>query len=304
MIAADTPLADIMKSAAAQGLLVPAFNVAHLPMLKPMADALVRLKTFALIECARPDVEKFGAQSFDAVYEEYTRSANPAFMRLHLDHAPVVDEEGERVDYKGLIQHAIDLGYDSVMVDGSRLAFEENVAVVKEVCEMAHAAGRPVEAELGAVLGHEKGPLPPYDELFESGQGFTQPEEAERFVKETGVDWLSVAVGNIHGAISGAAKSQDKVAARLNIDHLRKLRDVAGVPMVLHGGSGIQHSYLKEAFQNGIAKLNIGTDIRHAYERPAGEDLSDIAAGVEGVSKRMEEIVEMYEIGRSAEKLA
>ena len=303
MLDAKTPLSQIMKSAADQGILVPAFNVAHLPMLKPMADALARLKTFGLIECARPDVEKFGAGSFEAVREEYRWHGNPAFTRLHLDHAPVIDEEGVRVDYRGAIQQALDLGYDSVMVDGSRLDLEENIAVTKEVCGMAHPLGRPVEAELGAVLGHEKGPLPPYDELFESGRGFTRPEEAARFVQETGVDWLSVAIGNIHGAISGAAKSRDKVAARLNIDHLRKLREVTGVPMVLHGGSGIQLDCVLEAIRNGIAKLNIGTDIRHAYERPAGEDLSDVDAGVGGVAKRMEEIIQMYGIEGSAEKL-
>ena len=299
-----TPLAQIMRSAADQGILVPAFNVAYLPMLKPMADALKRLDTFGLIECARPDVEKFGAGSFEAVHNEYRRHGDPAFTRLHLDHAPVVDEDGERVDYRSLIRQALDFGYDSVMVDGSRLGLEENIAVTKEVCEMAHAAGAPVEAELGAVLGHEKGPLPPYDELFESGQGFTRPEEAERFVQETGVAWLSVAIGNIHGAISGAAKSQDKVAARLNIDHLRKLREVTGVPMVLHGGSGIQIEFVLEAIRNGIAKINVGTDIRHAYERPAGEDLSDVEAGVRGVAKRMEELIcDVYGIEGTAAKL-
>ena len=73
--------------------------------------------------------------------------------------------------------------------------------------------------------------------------------------------------------------------------------------MVLHGGSGIQLDYVLEAIRNGIAKINIGTDIRHAYERPAGEDLSDVEAGVRGVAKRMEEIIQMYGIEGSAEKL-
>ncbi len=304
MITADTPLADIMRNAADQGVLVPAFNVAYLPMLKPMADALAKFKTFGLIECARPDVEKFGAESWEAVRDEYRQCADPAFTRLHLDHAPVIDEDGQRVDYRSLIQNAIDLGYHSVMVDGSRLPLEENIAVTREVCEMAHPKGRPVEAELGAVLGHEKGPLPPYEELFASGRGFTDPDEAARFVNETGVDWLSVAIGNIHGAISGAAKDKDKIPARLNIEHLRKLRQAAKVPMVLHGGSGIQIEYVLEAIRNGIAKLNIGTDIRHAYERAAGPDLKDVAAGVAGVARRMEELIcGVYGIQGTAERL-
>jgi fructose/tagatose bisphosphate aldolase len=170
---------------------------------------------------------------------------------------------------------------------------------------MAHALGRPVEAELGAVLGHEKGPLPPYEELLRSGRGFTRPEEAARFVKETGVDWLSVAIGNIHGAISGAAKSQDKVHARLDVEHLRKLRAAADVPMVLHGGSGIQRECLLEAIRNGIAKLNIGTDVRQAYERAAGPGLKDVRAGQQALERRMEQLIaEEYAIVGTARKLA
>ena len=82
---------------------------------------------------------------------------------------------------------------------------------------MAHKSGIPVEAELGAVMGHESGPLPPYEELFASGKGFTSPEEAKRFVMETETDWLSVAIGNIHGAISAATRAEKKIEARLAI---------------------------------------------------------------------------------------
>jgi fructose/tagatose bisphosphate aldolase len=114
-------------------------------------------------------------------------------------------------------------------------------------------------AELGP-LGH------PVQELFESGKGFTDVDEAARFARETGCDWLSVAIGNIHGAISGAAKSQKKVAARLSIERLDAIREATNVPLVLHGGSGIRKSYVLDAFRHGIAKINIGTVIRQAYE--------------------------------------
>ncbi|MHC4716416.1 MAG: class II fructose-bisphosphate aldolase, partial [Planctomycetota bacterium] len=152
------------------------------------------------------------------------------------------------------------------MVDGSRLGLDENIAATRKVVEMARAAGAPVEAELGMVLGHEEGPLPPYEELFASGRGFTDPSEAKRLVDETGADWLSVAIGNIHGAISAAARSAKKVPARLNVEHLVRIRQAAAVPLVLHGGSGIQKAYLRQAFRHGIAKINIGTVIRQAYE--------------------------------------
>ena len=88
---------------------------------------------------------------------------------------------------------------------------------------------RACEAELGAVMGHEAGPMPPYEELFASGKGFTDVDEARRFVQESGCDWLSVAIGNIHGAISGAAKDAKKVTARLNNDHLRAISAAGAV---------------------------------------------------------------------------
>ena len=300
----DLPVSTIMRCAAQEGLLVPAFNVAHLPMLEVISATLVQLDTFGLVEVARPDVERFGAQSFAAVAAEFRRVGARSHTRLHLDHMPVVDEEGNRVDWQRGIAEALELGYDSVMVDGSRLPLAENIAATRTTVEMAHAAEVPVEAELGAVLGHEAGPLPPYEELFASGRGFTDVEEARRFVAETGLDWLSVAIGNVHGAISGAAKDQKKVEARLHIEHLQALRAATNVPMVLHGGSGIQPSYLLEAIRNGVAKLNIGTEIRQAYERAAGE-ARDVAAGQAAVAGKIRELVEdVYGIAGSATRLA
>ena len=89
--------------------------------------------------------------------------------------------------------------------------------------ELAHAADIPVEAELGAVWGHEAGPLPPYEELYASGKGFTDPEEARQFVEATGTDWLSVAVGNLHGTIAAAGRQEQKTTARINIEHLDRI---------------------------------------------------------------------------------
>ena len=300
MSLADTPLSSIMRRAAQEGLLVPAFNVAHLPMLETISATLVELDTLGLVEVARPDVERFGAQSFAAVAAEFERVGARSHTRLHLDHMPVVDEEGNRVEWQRGIAEALELGYDSVMLDGSRLPLEENIAATLTAAAMAHAGGVPLEAELGAVLGHEAGPLPPYEELFASGRGFTDVEEARRFVAETGVDWLSVAIGNVHGAISGAAKDQKKIEARLHIGHLQALRAATKVPMVLHGGSGIQPSYVREAIRNGVAKLNIGTEIRQAYERGEGA-----ACGQEAVAAKIRElVVDVYGIAGSAARLA
>ena len=257
---------ELMQNAWKAGTVIPAFNIPYLPMMEAVVRALRDTRCFGLIAVARPDWTKFAAGSTRDVAAEYERVKDETCTRLHLDHVPVVDEDNYTVEYDAIIAQALNLGYQSAMVDGSRLRLKENIAATKMVVNMAHAAGVPVEAELGAVLGHEAGPLPPYEELFASGKGFTDPEEAKRFVEETNVDWLSVAIGNIHGAISGAAKSQKKVAARLSIERLDAIREATNVPLVLHGGSGIQKSYVLDAFRHGIAKINIGTVIRQAYE--------------------------------------
>ncbi|HUX42594.1 MAG TPA: class II fructose-bisphosphate aldolase [Rectinemataceae bacterium] len=261
---------SIVERARALGLALPAFNIPYLPMMRSVIRALRDTGTFALIQVARLEWEKFESRSLEAVREEYERLKDDRLMRLHLDHVPVVDEDGLEVDYLPILRRALDAGFDSVMVDGSRLPFDANVAATRAVIDLAHARGTPVEAELGAVLGHEAGPLPPYEELFASGRGFTEPEDAERFVALTGVDWLSVSIGNIHGAIAGAAKSQKKPEARLDLARLSKIAQVTGVPIVLHGGTGIKPENLREGMKRGICKINIGTAIRAPYEATMG----------------------------------
>jgi fructose-bisphosphate aldolase class II len=258
--------ARMVAKASKAGLLVPAFNIPYLPMVEAVIRAAVDEDVFALLEVARAEWRKFESRSIADVYAEFHRYADPAHVCLHLDHIPVIDEDGQRVDYLDIIREAIDVGFDSVMVDGSRLDLEENIRETRRVADLAHQAGIPCEAELGAVLGHEEGPLPPYEEMFRSGQGFTDPQEAARFVRESECDWLSVAIGNIHGRISEAVRDKKKVAARLNIERLVEINEAAGVPLVLHGGSGIQRSYVLEAMKQGIAKMNIGADIRQVYE--------------------------------------
>ena len=276
---------EIISRARDLGVGIPAFNVPYLPMIKPVVQAVADADAFALIEVARPDWLKFEAKGMAAVMEEYQRWERSDRIRLHLDHVPVVDEDDLEVDYLPIIEEAITLGYASVMVDGSRLDLEANIAATRKVAVLAHAAGIACEAELGAVLGHGAGPLPPYEELFASGRGFTDVAEAQRFVAETECDWLSVAVGNIHGAISEATRDKKKVAARLDLEHLERLHAAVGIPLVLHGGSGVQQEYVLGAMKRGIAKVNVCTEIRQAYEQGLKEGRS-VDAGREAVYER------------------
>jgi fructose/tagatose bisphosphate aldolase len=222
------------------------------------------------------------------------------YSRLHLDHIPVIDEDGNEADYRAIINRALSCGYESVMIDGSRLDLAGNIEATAWVCKTAHAAGVPVEGELGAVLGHEEGPLPPYEELFSSGRGFTDPDEAARFVNETGVDWLSIAFGNIHGAITPEERKKKKIAARLDIEHLKTIRRKTGLPIVLHGGSGIRTEYVLEAVENGVVKINVASDIRRAYEAAMEDSEDNMKAAVIAAVKK---VIDEFEITGSAVQL-
>lgn len=259
--------AQLMQTAWKAKVVIPSFNIPYLPMMEPVIQALRDNESFGFIAVARPDWMKFSAGGIRAVSEEYQRVKDEKYVRLHLDHVPVIDEDNLLVNYQDIIREALDLGYQSVMIDGSRLPLSENISVTSRIVEMAHSRGVPVEGELGAVLGHESGPLPSYEELFSSGRGFTDPEQARQFVRTTGVDWLSVAIGNIHGAVSSEGKDQKKITARLNIEHLKKIQAAVQIPLVLHGGSGIKKEFISAGIKAGIAKINIGTSIRQAYEK-------------------------------------
>ena len=294
--------AKIIQTAGELHLAVPAFNVPYPTMVQPVIEAIREENAFALVELARVEWEKFGAISLETISEEYARWRDDRHVRLHLDHVPVIDEDHKNVDYNSIVRRAIAAGYQSVMVDGSRLPLEENIRTTAEVAALAHAAGIPCEAELGAVMGHEEGPIPPYEELLASGMGFTKVEEAVRFVKNSGCDWLSVAIGNIHGAISEAARGAVKPQARLDIAHLRKLKEATGIPLVLHGGSGIQKASIMEAVQNGIVKINVGTEVRQAYE--SGLKEGGVLEGQEKVRQAVRTLIrDFFEISGGADRI-
>lgn len=291
----------IMRLAARNKLVIPGFNIPYLPMMQPVVSALRDMKCFGLIMVARLEWIKFSSGGIRQISEEYQRVGDPEYTCLHLDHVPVIDEDNQRVDYVATIREALELGYSSVMIDGSRLSLEENIQATRAIAALAHARGVAVEAELGAVMGHESGPLPSYEELFASGKGFTDPDEARRFVAETDVDWLSVAVGSIHGAVCAARKSEKKVQARLNIPHLGKIHQATGIPLVLHGGTGIAKECIQQSTQHGISKINIATAIRQPYERLMD---TSVGAAQKAVYNTMVEIIrDELEIAGSATRL-
>jgi len=277
-----------VRRALEQRTIIPAFNVPYLPMVEPLVRAIVDEDSVAMIQVARLEWEKFESQSLEAVAEAYFRHHNSTHTLLHLDHVPVIDEDNQPVDYLPIIERALKAGYQSVMVDGSRLSLVENIEATRRAAELAHAHGAAVEAELGAVAGHEAGGIGmPYEELFRSKKGFTNAGEAAQFAKESGCDWLSIAAGSIHGAIAEHTRNQKKPEARLDIAHIRVLHAAtAGMPLVLHGGSGIRQEYILQAIESGVAKINVGTEIRQPYEQALQQRPGDVHYAQEQVYER------------------
>jgi len=292
---------SLITRAMKKGLAIPAFNIPYLPMMKPVVDALKDSGVMGLIMVARLEWVKFESESMEAVRDDYEKFKDERYTRLHLDHIPVIDEDGLRVPYLDEIRKAISLGYESVMVDGSRLSLEDNISATREVLEYAHSRGIPVEGELGAVLGHESGPMPPYEELFRTKKGFTDPEDAVSFVRRTGVNWLSIACGNIHGAVSKVAKDKEKIRARLDLDHIRTIAGKTGIPLVLHGGTGISPEDVRNAVKQGIAKINIATAIRQPWEQNLSRGASAAARAVYDAATRV--LVNDLKLEGSAEVL-
>lgn len=285
---------EVVLKARAIGKCIPAFNIPHIPMVKPIAQAIVDENSVAMVQVARVEWEKMSSESLERVAEEYHKYRNEAHTLLHLDHIPVVDEDYQQVDYASYLKRAIKAGYQSVMIDGSRLSLEENIHVTAEAAAIAHEAGVPCEAELGAVMGHENKQMPPYEEIFASKMGFTDINEAARFAAESHCDWLSVAAGNIHGAVAEAVRNQKKPEAKLDVEHIAALYRAAGVPLVMHGGSGIQRQYILDAITAGIAKINVGTELRQTYEFALDEKPGDIAYAQERVYRVCRDYIASY----------
>ena len=285
-----------VKLALVNKTIIPAFNIPYLPMVEPVVQAIVDENSLAMVQVARLEWEKFQSESPEAVAKEYSKFAKEGYTLLHLDHVPAIDEDQKPVDFLPLLQRALDAGYQSIMVDGSRLPLDENISVTAKAAALASKYDAAVEAELGAVSGHEGDGIGlSYEELFTTKKGFTKTEEAARFSKESNCDWLSVAVGSFHGAIATGTKHLKKPEARLDIDHIAALAEATGnMPLVLHGGSGIKQDYILRGVERGIAKINVATEIRQPYEFALEEKPGNITYAQEQVYDRTRWVIREF----------
>lgn len=257
---------DVVRNAWKAGLVVPAFHVTHWAMFEPIVRAVTELDSFAFIATSCLDWAHSEVKGLKPVWVAFRESEQYAYVHLHLAHVPAINRAGHATRYLDAIQQAVEIGYGSIMIDGSRLPLDDNIRVSTEAVEIVHAKGIPCEAELGPALARDGSAPATYDDLCESGRAFTVVEQARRFVEETRCDWLAVSIGNMHGAVAEAVQNE-KVTPRLNIERLEMLRDAACVPLVLHGAAGLSRDDIRRAIRSGVAKVNVDTAIRQTYER-------------------------------------
>jgi len=232
---------ELLLDAQKRGYAVGAFNVNNMEIVQAIIEAAEETNSPVILQASQGGIKYAGVEYIAALGKIAARNAKVP-VALHLDHGTDFDQ----------VMLCIRHGFTSVMIDGSRFPLDENIAYTKKVIEVAHAVGVSVEAELGKIGGTED-----HITVDERDATFTDPDEALRFVNETNVDFLAIAVGTAHGVYKGEPK--------LDFDRIKTLRGILRVPLVLHGSSGVPEEALKKAISLGIAKINIDTDLRIAF---------------------------------------
>ena len=232
------PMKELLLLARKKGIAYGAFEFWSVETARAAIEAGSELGLPVILQCGQTEIDMMGGFQATADTVKIAAADTKVPIALHLDHS---------LSYEAC-NAAIEAGFSSVMIDMSARPFKENIKETLRVVERAHPAGVTVEAELGRLVGEEgailvKGP--------EAAQ--TDPDEAKRFVEETGVDCLAVSIGTQHG--------QYRFKPNLNIERLKKIETEVSVPLVLHGGSGTPMNQVQEAIRNGINKVNICTDI-------------------------------------------
>ncbi|QUQ70208.1 class II fructose-bisphosphate aldolase [Kutzneria sp. CA-103260] len=233
-----TPTGEIVDAAAAAGRGVGAFNVIQLEHAEALVAGAEAAGAPVVLQISENAVRYHGSLAPIGLATLAVARQSSTRVAVHLDHAESAD----------LVAEAVELGFTSVMFDASKLDYGDNVRATAEVVRRCHAAGVHVEAELGEVGGK--------DGVHAPGAR-TDPDEARQFVEATGVDALAVAVGSSHAMLTRDAA--------LDFDLIRLLREKVGVPLVLHGSSGVADADLTRAVEAGMTKINIATHLNNAF---------------------------------------
>ena len=265
---------EILEKARREKYCVGAFDASTIEMAMKIVEAAEEKKSPVILMGLIPDLQgdmlDYWLYSLRKIAE---RASVP--VCLHLDHAKDMD----------FLKKCVDSGFTSVMYDASVYPLEENIRLTKEAVDYAHAHGVTVEAELGHVGdGIVSGELKSDEDYDNPDDYLTNPDEMKRFIEETGVDCLAVAVGTSHGVYVHTPK--------LHFDRLDTLNDISTVPMVMHGGSGTPDDQIKKAVEKGICKLNIYSEMLSAYYGELKKKLEESGTLAIWVSKANERPLE------------
>jgi len=231
---------SLVHAAQAGGYAVGAFNMHNDETTQALLIAAERADAPVFLQVGRAIIPHIGVRKAYAMTKRVA-SESSAVYAIHLDHG----------SYEEVLE-AIKLGFTSIMYDGAHLPFEENIRTTRRIVEIAHDFGVMVEAELGRI--------PDADQPVEWKSFYTDADEAERFAAETGIDILAVSAGVVHGVPTLTPEP-------LAIGLIREIKARTGIPLVLHGASGVPEDELLQAISAGVHKLNADTDLRHAFRR-------------------------------------
>ncbi|MEM8604351.1 MAG: class II fructose-bisphosphate aldolase [Cyanobacteria bacterium P01_H01_bin.121] len=235
-----TSTQELLASAQKHSYAVGAFNLYNLEGAKAVVNAAEAESSPAMIQIL-PHVLHYGGAPLIALFLAAADSARVP-MSVHLDHC------GDRAT----IETALAAGVQSILADGSQLPLTENLAFTREMIALAHAQGATVEAEIGRISGTEDGMTVAAKEAK-----MTDPYQAKDFVAESGVDFLAVTIGNVHG------KYQSE--PQLDFERLSQIRQRLDIPLVLHGASGLPASMIQRSIELGVCKFNVNTEVRQQY---------------------------------------
>lgn len=243
---------DLLQVAHKNSFAIPAFNISDWAMCQGVFAIGEELDSPLIIAIHPDELRHTGDELVLAIRERAHRSHVP--VAIHFDHGATIDQ----------MMWAIQSGFTSVMLDGSMLPFEENVALTKAAVDAAHAVGLSVEGELGTIGKTDAEAEDGAAEII-----YTKPEEAVRFIELTGVDSLAIAIGTSHGIYPSWMKPE------LKLDLLRDIKAAVDIPLVLHGGSNNPDKEIGESATLGINKINISSDIKVAYHQEMRKVLAD-----------------------------
>lgn len=231
-----TNINSILAEAKSKKFAVGSFNIYNYETIRGVMETIAELKQPAIIAFGEKYLKNMDLEEVAALVKLMDRGSNVS-VAIHLDHCKSVNH----------IVQAIRAGFTSVMIDGSNLSFEENVSLTKHVVDIAHAVDVSVEAELGSISLGAKSNEDSAEQIY------TDPDQAEQFVEQTGVDCLAVSIGTVHGMYKGEPK--------VNVEVLKNISSKVNIPLVLHGGSGTPENIIHDCIKNGICKINVNTEI-------------------------------------------